>query len=111
MVHKKRMTFYKQLDPMSEYRTQFAFKGKREHIGKLNITHLTYPNQHTDNEISHGSIDHVIEPDIAKITFNLEIESIDKKRSTVNNVGKTLAKKKVFMLSSKEIDTINNSNI
>ena len=44
-------------------------------------------------------------------TFNLDIESIDKARSDVNNVGRALVKKKVLMLSSKDIDTINNSDV
>ena len=30
------MIIYGELDPMPEHRTQFAFKGKREHITKLN---------------------------------------------------------------------------
>ena len=43
--------------------------------------------------------------------FNLDIESTDKTRSVVNNVSRALVKKKVLMLGSKEIDTINNSDI
>ena len=62
-------------------------------------------------EVPHGSRDHVIIPDTVKITFNLDIESTDKARSVVNNVGRALVKKKVLMLGSKEIDTINNSDI
>ena len=46
-----------------------------------------------------------------KITFNLEVESKDKTRSVVNNVGRALVKKKVLMLGSKEIDTVNQSYI
>ena len=46
-----------------------------------------------------------------KITFNLDIESTNKTRSIVNNVGRALVKKKVLMLGSKEIDTINNADI
>ena len=42
------MIIYGELDPMPEHRTQFAFKGKREHITKLNIPNMTYPNQHVD---------------------------------------------------------------
>ena len=88
---------------------QFAFKGKREHIAKVNMPNITYPNQHTDIEIPHGSRDHVIVPDTVKITFNLDIESTDKTFSVVKNVGRALVKKKVFVLVSKDIDTINNS--
>ena len=105
------MSVYRELDPMTEQRTQFAFKGKREHIAKVNIPNIAYPNQHIDIEILHGSRDHVIVPDTVKILFNLDIESTDKARSVVNNVGRILAKKKVLMLGSKDTDTINNSGI
>ena len=53
----------------------------------------------------------MIIPDTIKITFNLDIESTDKVGSLVNNVGRALVKKKVIMLGSKDIDTINNSDI
>ena len=100
------MSIYGELDPMVEHRTQFAFKGKREHIAKVNMPNIAYPNQHIDIEIPHGSRDHVIVPDTVKITFNLDIESTDKARSVVNNVGRELVKKNVLKLSSKDIDTI-----
>ena len=103
------MSIYGELDPMVEHRTQFAFKGKREHIAKVNMPNIAYPDQHTDIGIPYGLKDHVIVPDTVKITFNLDIESIDKARSVVNNVGRALVKKKVLMLGSKDIDTINNS--
>ena len=96
---------------MVEHRTQCAFKGKREHKVKVNIPNIAYPNQHNDIEISHGSRYHVIVPGTVKITFNLDIESKDKTRSVVSNVGGTLVKKKVLMLGSKDIDTINNSDV
>ena len=105
------MSVYGELDPMVEHRTQFSFKGKREHIAKVNMPNIAYPNQHTDNGIPHGSRDHVIVPDTVKITFNLDIESTDKTCNVVNNVGRALVKKKVLMLASKDIDTINNSDI
>ena len=105
------MSVYGELDPMVEHRTQFAFKGKREHIAKVNMPNIAYPNQHIDIEIPHGSRDHVIIPDTVKITFNLDITSTDKARSVVNNVGRALVKKKVLMLGSEDIDTISNSNI
>ena len=54
--------------------------------------------------------DNVIVPDTSKITFSLEIESADKARSVLNNVGKALVKKKLI-LGSEAIDTINNSDI
>ena len=72
---------------------------------------MAYPGQHIDIEIPHGSRDHVIVPDTIKITFNLEIESTDKARNVVSNVGRVLVKKKELMLGSKGIDTINNSDI
>ena len=105
------MSIYGELDPIAEHRTQFPFKGKREHITKVNMPNITYPNQHSDIEIPHGSRDHVIVPDTVKITFNLDIESTDKTHSIVNNVGRALVKKKVFMLGSQDIDTISNSDI
>ena len=105
------MSVYGELDPMVEHMTQFDFKGKREHIVKVNMPNIAYANQHIDNEILHGSKDHVIIPNTVKITFNLDITSRGKTRSVVNNVGMALVKKKVVMLVSKEIDTINNSDI
>ena len=105
------MSVYGELGPMVEHRTQFAFKVKREHISKVNMPNSAYPSQHIDIELPHGSRGHVVVPDTVKITFNLDITSTDKARSVVNNVGRALVKKKVLMLGSKEIDTINNSNI
>ena len=105
------MSVYGELDPMAGHRTQFAFKGKGEHIAKVNIPNIAYPNQDIDIEIPHGPRDHAIIPDTIKITFKLDITSTDKARSAVNNAGRALVKKKVLMLGSKEIDTINNSDI
>ena len=96
---------------MVELRTQFAFKGKREHISKNNIPNIAYPGQHNDIGIPHGSSDHVIVPDTVKITFNLDIKSTDKARSVVNTVGRALVKQKVLNLGSKDIDTIDNSDV
>ena len=79
---------------MIEHRTQIAFKGKREHIAKVNMPNMTYPSQYIDIKIPHGSRDHVIIPDTVKITFNLDIKSTDKSRSVVNNVGRALINKK-----------------
>ena len=85
---------------MVEHKTQFSFKGKREHIAKVNMPNIAYLNQHIDIEIPHGSRDHVIIPDTIKITLNLDITSTDKARSVVKNVGRALVKKKVLMLGS-----------
>ena len=105
------MSVYRELDPMVEHTTQFAFKGKREHIARVNTPNIAYPSQHTDIGIPHSSRYHVIVPDTVKVTFNLDIESIDKTRSIVNNEGRALVKKKVLMLGLKNIDTINNSDV
>ena len=105
------MSVYRELDLMAEHRAQFAFKGKREHIAKVNMPNIAYPNQHIDIEITHGSRDHVITPDTLKITFNLDIESTGNARSVVDNVSRALVKKKVLMLGSKDIDMINNSDV
>ena len=47
------MSIYGELDPMPEYRTQFALKDKREHIVKVNIPNIAYATQHIDIEIPH----------------------------------------------------------
>ena len=107
----KTVSVYGELNPLVEHRTQFAFKGKREYIAKFNMPNMAYPGQHIGIEIPHGLTHHVIVPDIVRITFNLEIESKDKARSVVNNVGRTLVRKKVLMLGSKDTDAINNADI
>ena len=43
--------------------------------------------------------------------FNFETESIGKTRSIVNNVARAMVEKKVLMLGSTGIDTINNVDI
>ena len=95
------MSVYGELDPMTENRISNAFDGKREHIVKVNIPNMAYPGQHIDNEILHGSRDHVIVPDTVKITFNLDITSADKARSVANNVGRALVKKRSSYLVQK----------
>ena len=75
------------------------------------MPNIAYPSQHIDTDIPHGSRDHVTIPDTIKITFNLDIKSTDKARSAVNNAGRALVKKKVLMLGSTDIDTINNLDI
>ena len=37
------MGTYGELDPMPKHRTQFAFKGKREHIAKVKIPKIANP--------------------------------------------------------------------
>ena len=65
------MSVYRELDPMVEHRTQFAFKGERKHIAKINIPNIAYLGQHIDIVIPHGSRDHVIVPDTFTITLTL----------------------------------------
>ena len=36
------MRVYGELDPMIEHRTQFTFKGKREHIATVNTPNIAY---------------------------------------------------------------------
>ena len=42
------MSVYGELGPMVEHRTQFAFKGTRKHIVKVNMPNIAYPSQHID---------------------------------------------------------------
>ena len=98
------MSAYGELDPMVEHGTQFACKGKREHIATVNTPNITYPGQHFKIIIPQGSTDHVIIPDTLKITVDLDLTSMDKTRTVVNNVGRTLVKKKVLRLGSKETE-------
>ena len=75
------------------------------------MLNLVCPNQHIDIEPPHGSRDHIIESDIIKILFSLDVESRGKTSSIVNNVGTALVKKKILMLRSKETDIINDTDI
>ena len=74
-LHIKEKEYLGELDPMPEHRTQLAFNCKREYVANVHILNMAYPNQHIDTEILHDSRDHVIVPDIVKVTFNLDIES------------------------------------
>ena len=74
-LYTEQMNVYGELDPMVEHKIQFAFKGKGEHIVKVNMLNIAYPNQHIDIKIPHGSRDHVIVPDTVKGRFNLDTES------------------------------------
>ena len=68
------MSVYRELDPIVEHMTQFAFKGKREHIAKVNMPNIAYPSQHIDIQILHGSRDHVIVPDTSKLGLTLTLD-------------------------------------
>ena len=105
------MSVCEELDPMVEHKTQFSFKGRREHIVSVNIPNMAYPGQHVDIKIPQGSGNSVIVPNTLKITFNVDITSTDKASSIVNNVGRALVKKKELMLGSTRIDMIDNTDI
>ena len=105
------MSVYGELDSTVKHRTQFAFKGKGEHIAKVHMLNIAYPKQHMNIKTTDDSRDRVIVPDTVKITFNFELESTDKTRSFVNNVSRALVKKKVVILGSKDFDTISNSDV
>ena len=40
------MSVYGELDPVVKHRTQFVFKDKTKHIGKVNMPNMAYPGQH-----------------------------------------------------------------
>ena len=42
------MSACRESDRITENRTQFAFKGQREHIANVNMANVAYPNQHSD---------------------------------------------------------------
>ena len=86
------MSVYGELDPMVEHRTQFAVKGKREHIVTVNTPNIAYPGQHLKIIRPQGSADHVIVPDTLKIKFDLELTSTDQARTVANSVGRTPVK-------------------
>ena len=67
------MSVYRELDPAKEHRTQFAFKGKAEHISKVNIPYKAYPSQHVGIEIPQGSKDHVVIPNTIKLRLILTL--------------------------------------
>ena len=68
------MSIYGELYSMSEHRTQIAFRGKGEHIYKVNIPNIANPIQHFNTEIPHhGSRDYVLVPDIVKISLILTL--------------------------------------
>ena len=73
------------------------------------MPNLVYPNQHIDAGTRWFKRDHVIVPHIVKITFNLDIESTDK-RCIFDNVSRAMVKK-VLIFGSQEIDVVNNTRI
>ena len=98
------------MDPESN-RTQWAFKGLRERVVKMNTPNIAYPNQEIYIEIPTGSEGDVMIPQIPMVTFNLSVESSkDKTRYVVNNVSRSLIVKKELLLGGKTINIINYSN-
>ena len=61
------MNSYGELNPEAEKRIQFAFKGKREHMIKVNKPNMAFPGQHIDIEITRGSRDHGNVPGTLKL--------------------------------------------
>ena len=88
-----------------------ACHDKREHITKINITNIVYPNQDKDIKISGVLRGNINVPDNIKLTFSPGIEYTDKTRSIIKNVGRPLLKKKVLLDGSKEVHTTNNLDI
>ena len=88
---------------MIEYRTQFVFNGKREHIATANTPNIAYPGQNFNIIIPQGSTDYVIVPDILKIAFDLQLTSTDKARTVVKNVGSILVKINCLSLVKKRL--------
>ena len=72
---------------LAEVRTQYAFKGKREHIAKVNIPNIAYLDQHIDTKIPHCLKDHVIVTKTIKITLNLDNELEQRKWSISEEKG------------------------
>ena len=106
------MSFYGELDPMPEHKTQFSFKGKREYKDKVNIPHLAYPNQHLDFEIQYGSRDH----GRYHKNYTLYQHWFNRKNTQYCNraiieLTEPSAKKKVLKFGSKETDAISNTDI
>ena len=78
------MSIYGELNLIAEPRIPEAFVGTREHMVKFNKPNMAYPSRR--HEHRHRNT--------LKITFNLQIESTDKTRRVINNVGRALFKKK-----------------
>ena len=92
-------------------KSKISYQGQKKTYSQVKTLNFAYPNRHIDIKIPHGSGYHVILQHTVQITLNLDNESTNKTRSIVNNVGRVLVKKKLLMLGSKEIDTINISDI
>ena len=67
------MNISRELDPMPEHRRQLAFKSKQEHITKVKLPNIYYPNQYVNTEIPHSSRDHVVLPDTVNLRLILAL--------------------------------------
>ena len=54
------MSIYGELNPTLEICMLFAFKGKNEHLVRVNAPNKAYPSQHIDINIHTGLINNVI---------------------------------------------------
>ena len=104
-------TTYLELNPTDEKRIQFLFTGKREHLVKVNVLNAAHHNRHFGVKIPSGPHKHAIVPDSLRLRFNFDLESTDKTRSTVNNIGRAIVQKKTLLFGSHEIQSINNADI
>ena len=93
------MSIYGELNPMAEHRIPEDLDGARVHMVKSTTPNTAYPSQYIEIEIPKVSRDHVIVPETLKITFNFEVESTDKTRSVLNNIGRALVKKRSSYLA------------
>ena len=97
------------LNPNTEDRIQFAFKGKREHVVTLNTPDIASPGQTFKVVIPKSSNDScVMVKNTQWLTFDLELESKDKSPGIVNNIGRSIITKKLLNLGSTELELINN---
>ena len=56
-------SYQKKIDIKAEHRRQFAFKGERKHVVKVNIPNIAQQSQHINIEILHCCRNHVIVSD------------------------------------------------
>ena len=89
---------------------QWAFKGHREHVVKMNTPNVAHPTQQIDIEFP--ALSKVMVPNTQGLTFNLDLgSSKDKTRTIVNNIGRALVTKKELLLGGTNIQLLNNSNV
>ena len=101
---------YGELDPTHENRTEFGFKGKREHVVMPNTPNISYPGQTLKIVIPKGSSDVTIVKETLKITAKVPITSKDKSASVVQNFGRNVCKKRMLHLGSNGLNHLDNSD-